>query len=252
MASAGLLPALAAGLVGLAVGSFLGALAARWPTLDRRFLTGRSACPTCGTTLGAGELVPLWSWFRLGGRCRHCGAPIGWLPLAAEITAAATAALAFATLALPTAALLTGIGWWLLLLALVDAEHGRLPDLLTMPLLATGLAAAVWSPVAGLVGPLASGLGAGCGLAAFLAIGRLYRAWRGRAGLGQGDAKLLAALGAWLGFEALPSLVLVAAVSALVVVLASGRRRATDTLAFGPWLAAAGFTLFWWQLRLAA
>lgn len=252
MPASGLLPAIGAGLVGLAVGSFLGALAARWPALDRRFLVGRSTCPHCGTELAAGELVPLWSWLRQRGRCRHCGAAIGWLPLVAEFAGGAAACLAFATLAAPTAALLTGIGWWLLLSALIDAEHGRLPDVLTLPLLAGGLAAAALLPLPGLVGPVASGLGAGVGLVLFLAIDRLYRAWRGRAGLGRGDAKLLAGLGAWLGLEALPSLVLLAAVLGLVAALASGRRRADDALAFGPWLAAAGFVLLWWQFRLAA
>jgi len=252
MAAAGLLPAIAAGLVGLAVGSSLAALAARWPALDHRFLVGRSACPHCGAELATGELVPLWSWLRQRGRCRHCAAAIGWLPLVAEIAGGAIACLAFATLAPPTAALLTGIGWWLLLLALVDAEHGRLPDILTLPLLAGGLAAAALQPLPGLEGPVASGLGAGIGLALFLAIDRLYRAWRGQAGLGRGDAKLLAALGAWLGLEALPSLVLLAALLALAFALATGRRRAADALAFGPWLAAAGFVLLWWQLQLAA
>jgi leader peptidase (prepilin peptidase) / N-methyltransferase len=249
--TAGLVPAIAAGLIGLVMGSFLGALAARWPDLDRHFFTGRSVCAGCGATLGAGELVPLWSWLRLHGRCRHCGAAIGWLPLAAEVAGGAVASLAFATLPLAGAALLTGIGWWLVLLALIDAEHGRLPDLLTLPLAAAGLAASLLQPVPGLVGPVASGLGAAVGLALFLAIDRLYRAWRGRAGLGRGDAKLLAGLGAWLGLAALPLLILLASLLALAAALASGRHRGTDALAFGPWLAAAGFALFWWQLRLA-
>lgn len=249
---AGLVPALAAGLIGLAVGSLLGALAARWPELDRSFLVGRSACAACGAKLGAAELVPLWSWLRQRGRCRRCGAGIGWLPLLAEGAGGAVGCLAFATLPLPSAALLTGIGWWLLLAALIDAEHGRLPDPLTLPLVAAGLAFAVLLPMPGLVGPLASGLGAGFGFALFFTVDRLYRAWRGRAGLGRGDAKLLAALGAWLGVQALPQIVLGAALLALAVALASGRRRAEDALAFGPWLATAGFALFWWQLRLAA
>jgi len=248
--TAGLVPAVAAGLTGLAVGSFLGALAARWPELDRRFLTGRSACATCGAELRAAELVPVWSWLRQRGRCRHCSAAIGWLPLTAELAGAAVAGLAFATLPLASAALLTGVGWWLLLLALVDAEHGRLPDLLTLPLVATGLLAALLQPVPGLALPLASGLGAVVGFLLFLAIDRLYVAWRGRSGLGRGDAKLLAGLGAWLGLAALPMVILLAALLGLAAALASGRYRATDALPFGPWLAMAGFALFWWQLRL--
>ncbi len=230
----------------------LGAMAARWPNLDRDFVLGRSRCATCGATLAARELVPLWSWLRQTGRCRHCGARIGWLPLLAEVAAGGVALLAFSTLATPSAALLTAVGWWLLLLALVDAEHGRLPDLLTLPLLVTGLAAAAMLPVPGLVGLAASGLGAVLGFLSFAAVGRLYLAWRGRVGLGGGDAKLLAALGAWVGVDGLAPVILGAALLALGFALRSGLRRAEDALAFGPWLAIAGGGLFWWQLSAAS
>jgi leader peptidase (prepilin peptidase) / N-methyltransferase len=247
-----LLLAIAAGLVGLAVGSMLGAMAARWQGLDRDFVLGCSRCATCGAPLAALELVPLWSWLRQGGRCRQCGARIGWLPLLAEALGGGVALLAFATLALPAALLLTVVGWWLLLLALVDAEHGRLPDVATLPLLAAGVTAAAFLPVPGLVGPVASGLGAALGFALFAGIGRLYRAWRGRVGLGLGDAKLLAALGAWVGLEGLPLVILAAALLALGFALFSGLRRAEDALAFGPWLALAGLGTFWWQLWAAS
>jgi leader peptidase (prepilin peptidase) / N-methyltransferase len=247
-----LLLAIAAGLCGLAVGSMLGAMAARWPRLDRHFVFGRSRCATCGATLGAAELVPLWSWLRQAGCCRHCGARIGWLPLLAEVTGGGVALLAFATLAAPSAALLTAVGWWLLLLALVDVEHGRLPDVLTLPLLLAGIAAAARLPVPGLVGLGASGLGAALGFLLFAAVGRLYLAWRGRVGLGGGDAKLLAALGAWLGLEGVAPGVLAAALLGLGFALLSGSRRAEDALAFGPWLAIAGGGLFWWQLWAAS
>ncbi len=161
------------------------------------------------------------------------------------------AGLAFPTLAAPAAALLTVIGWWLLLLALIDAEHGRLPDVLTLPLAATGVAAATLLPLPGLVAPCASGLGAVTGFLLFVAVDRLYRAWRGRVGLGRGDAKLLAALGAWLRLEGLAPLILLAAVAAIGLALLRGQRRGDDALAFGPWLALAGFGLFWWQLLAA-
>jgi leader peptidase (prepilin peptidase) / N-methyltransferase len=230
----------------------LGAMAVRWPELDRDFVLGRSRCAACGAALGALELVPLWSWLRQGGRCRHCGARIGWLPLLAEVAGGGVAGLAFATLAVPNAVLLTAVGWWLLLLALVDAEHGRLPDALTLPLLLAGIAAAAFPPVPGLVGLGASGLGAALGFLSFAAVGRLYLAWRGRVGLGGGDAKLLAALGAWLGLEGVAPGILGAALLGLGFALLSGSRRADDALAFGPWLAIAGGGLFWWQLWAAS
>ena len=244
--------ALAAGFCGLAVGSMLGAMAARWPSLDRDFVLGRSRCRACGATLRADELVPLWSWLRQAGRCRHCGARIGWLPLLAEVAGGGVALLAFSTLAAPGAVLLTVVGWWLLLLAFVDAEHGRLPDVLTLPLLVMGLAAAAMLPVPGLVGLGPAGLGAALGFVLFAAVGRLYLAWRGRVGLGGGDAKLLAALGAWLGLEGLAPVILTAALLALGFALLSGLKRREDALAFGPWLALAGGGLFWWQLWAAS
>jgi prepilin signal peptidase PulO-like enzyme (type II secretory pathway) len=105
--------------------------------------------------------------------------------------------------------LATLLGWWLLVLALVDAEHGRLPDVLTLPLLALGLAAAALAPLPGLASPLDSALGAASGFLVFYLVARLYAAWRGRPGLGLGDAKLLAALGAWLGVAGLAPLILI-------------------------------------------
>jgi leader peptidase (prepilin peptidase)/N-methyltransferase len=230
------------------VGSFLGALAARWPGLDKSFLVGRSRCASCGTQLGVAETVPVWSWLRQAGRCRHCGAAIGWQPLVAELLGAVVPLVAWLTLAPPAALVATLVGWWLLLLALVDAAHGRLPDLLTLPLLAAGLALAALAPLPGLARPLDSGLGGALGFLLFWACGRVYVAWRGREGLGLGDAKLLAALGAWLGVAGLAPVILIAAASALFFALCSGLRRAQDAIAFGPWLALAGGGLIWWRL----
>jgi len=240
------------GLIGAAMGSFVGAMATRWPGLDLDFAFGRSRCPACGTVLGAGEMLPVWTWLRQGGQCRHCGAAIGWQPLVAELVGSGIALVAALSLPLPQAVVFAVVGWWLLLLALIDAEHGRLPDVLTLPLLVAGLATAASAAVAGLPPPLHSLLGAGLGFALFYATARLYAAWRGREGLGLGDAKLLAALGAWLGVDDLATLVFCSAVLALVVALVSGLRRADDTLAFGPWLAAAGGGLLWWRLLEAS
>jgi leader peptidase (prepilin peptidase) / N-methyltransferase len=240
------------GLVGLVIGSFIGALAARWPALDRSFVFGRSRCAACGAGLGWREMLPLWSWLRQRGRCRQCGARIGWQPLLAEVAASAIILIAWATLAPASAMLATLVGWWLLLLALVDDEHGRLPDVLTLPLLALGLAVASLAPLPGLASPLDSALGAVAGFLVFYLVARLYAAWRGRPGLGLGDAKLLAALGAWLGVAGLAPLILIAALAGLGFALASGKRRPEDAIAFGPCLALAGGGLLWWQLLAAA
>lgn len=120
--------------------------------------------------------MPLWSWLRRRGRCRHCGVWIGWQPLLAELAGAGIAALAWATLPAPAAALATLVGWWLLLLALIDAAHGRLPDVLTLPLLLLGLAVAAAAPLPGLPSLLASGLGAALGFGLLYLVDRLYAA----------------------------------------------------------------------------
>ena len=137
------------------------------------------------------------------------------------------------------------LGWTLLTLAAIDLRHYLLPDRLTLPLIPAGLATAYLIDPAKL--PLHA-IGAAAGFIAFAAIAWAYRRLRGRAGLGLGDGKLLAAAGAWLGWPALPGLVAVAAALALAVALAravTGERLAAATrVAFGPYLALA-LWLFW-------
>ncbi len=125
-------------------------------------------------------------------------------------------------------------------LCVIDLREHRLPDTLTLPLIALGLVLAV---VGAGVAPRDAALGALAGFAVFWALGEVYYRRRGVDGLGLGDAKLLAAAGAWLGWRALPLLVLAAALGALAAALAA-RRSADRQIAFGPWLAA-GFALLW-------
>jgi leader peptidase (prepilin peptidase)/N-methyltransferase len=235
-------------LMGVALGSFLGAMASRWPTLDRRFLLGRSRCPACGTALDAAETIPVWAWLRQAGRCRRCGAAIGWEPLLAELLGGLIALVAVLSLPPLTALVFAGVALWLLLLALIDIEHGRLPDSLTLPLACLGIGAALAAPIPSVVPPIDSLAGAVLGFGLLFATARIYAAWRGREGLGLGDAKLLGALGAWLGVNDLALVILGSALAALVFALVTGRRQATDSLAFGPWLALAGGGLLWWRL----
>jgi leader peptidase (prepilin peptidase) / N-methyltransferase len=128
----------------------------------------------------------------------------------------------------------------LIRLVIIDLQEFRLPDRLTLPLIGLGLGLAAWRlgdwPVQALIG-------AALGYGVFWLIGFVYFRWRGVDGLGQGDAKLLAAAGAWLGSAALPWVVLLAAVGALFWALATGRGRVMP-LAFGPWLAG-GFWAMW-------
>ncbi len=221
------------------VGSFLAVVAIRWHE-DRGVVAGRSACDACGTTLAARDLVPVLSFVWLRGRCRACGARID--PIHPVMEAGALA------LALWAASVTTGwilvasciLGWTLLTLAAMDWRTGILPDILTLPLVASGLIVAWWIDSASLPGHL---VGAVAGFAVFALLAEAYRHLRGRDGLGLGDAKLLAGGGAWLSWVALPTVVLYAAAIGLASVLiagAAGRTvRAGDSLAFGPPLAAA-------------
>jgi len=221
------------------IGSFLGVVALRL-TAGRTVLFGRSACDSCGATLGPLDLVPLVSFAALRGRCRHCGAAIDPLHVVMEAGALAVVlCAAFVTSGWILAASCV-LGWTLLTLAAIDWRTGLLPDVLTLPLVAAGLGVAYAVDPAAL---LDHAIGAAAGFVAFAALAEIYRRLRGRDGLGLGDAKLLAASGAWLAWSALPTVVLYAAFIGLALVLARRGRgqalQATDKLAFGPALAAA-------------
>ncbi|MFO1127526.1 MAG: A24 family peptidase [Rhodospirillales bacterium] len=227
------------------VGSLLGVLIERLPA-GEPVVFDRSRCRSCGATLAPRDLIPLVSFALTRGRCRICGAPIGWFAPAIEAAAVLTALWAAAVVPMawlwPTAAL----GWVLLALAVIDARHLILPDPLTLPLIPAGLIVVV-----GVASPDRFPdhlIGAAVGLAASAAVRVLYRRLRGREGLGLGDVKLLAAAGAWVGWQGLPWLLLVAAATALAVVLtvALVRRRldAQAPIPFGPFLCL-GFWLVW-------
>lgn len=226
------------------IGSFLGTIIYRLP-VGRDLRWPRSQCETCGATLRPGDLVPLFSWAASRGRCRYCGSFYGWFYPGVEIAALGIAAVALAVDGLPGAWLDSVFGWWLLVLGWIDLRHGVLPDPLTLPLIVVGLvAAALYEPSA-----LSDrGLGAALGYLAFRAVAEAYRRLRGREGLGGGDAKLLAASGAWLGALALPQLILAAAAAALIAAgvlgLRGTRLRAHTALPFGPFIALAAWAIW--------
>lgn len=200
---------------GAILGSFLATLILRLPQ-GRSPFTGRSACDGCGRTLGATELIPVISAIVMRGRCRTCGGRIDPLHLHVELASAAVGGVLM--FLMPSVA---GIGWtvmglFLLTLAVLDWRHFWLPDVLTLPLAFLGLTLGLWTSAV----PLADRvIGAAAGYGALLAIALAYRRLRGREGLGLGDAKLLGAIGAWLGWRALPFLLLIASALALLFVL---------------------------------
>lgn len=226
------------------VGSFLSVLVVRLPA-GEGVVGGRSRCRSCGSDLSPLELLPLLSWALLRGRCRSCGAPIGILYPAIEIAAVAVVAWTAATvpedMLWPTA----GLGWSLLALAVIDARTFILPDALTLPLIAAGLAVAWYLDPAP---PLDHVVGAAAGGLSFWLIAHLYARTRHRQGLGLGDAKLFAAAGAWVSWQGLASVLLTASLGALALValLAAfgGPARASTRVPFGPFLAL-GLWLTW-------
>ena len=240
--------AVAAGVLGAVVGSFLGAALVRLPK-GETVVSGRSRCDGCRRVLGPLELIPVLSFFVLRGRCRACKTPIDRGQFVAEI-GGAMVGVAAALVARDGAMLGIGLvlGWQLLLLGLLDLRHLWLPNRLVLLLAVTGAvpaAMAAASDIALLAGPL---LGAALGFGLLWLAARLYRGWRGREGLGAGDPKLLGAIGLWLGPLGVVETLLGASLIGLAAVagLALARRApAADTaLPLGTLLALAGFAVY--------
>lgn len=226
------------------VGSFLGVLVERIPH-GEDVMCGRSRCSACKVQLQPGDLVPLLSWLILRGRCRNCSHPIGlFYPL---IELAALVIAVWAVTVVPHSALIAAciLGWGLLALAVIDWRHLLLPNVLTVPLVAMGLAAAYLLNKDQFSDHL---IGAAVGYVFVEIIAYTYKHLRHREGIGRGDAKLLAAAGAWVGWEGLPSVVLIAAVVALLITLAKSffdkSLSATQRVPFGSYLCL-GLWLVW-------
>jgi leader peptidase (prepilin peptidase)/N-methyltransferase len=206
----------------------------------------RSACPHCGHVLSAWENLPVLSYLLLRGRCSACNAHVSLRYPLLEIASAAFAAGALALFG-PTLTALAAFGLCAALLAMsaIDIDTHLLPDSMTLPLLWAGIIVNFNGMFASLHDAV---LGAIFGYLVLWVVYWLFRLVRGVEGMGYGDFKLLAALGAWLGWAALPQIVLIAAVAGAVVGLAAtwrGRMRFEEPLPFGPFLAAGGaLTLF--------
>jgi leader peptidase (prepilin peptidase)/N-methyltransferase len=240
-----LLPAL---LAAPFIGSFLGVLIRRLPDGEPVALA-RSRCEACGAAIPARHMLPIGSFFLLRGRAACCGAPIAWVHPAVELTALAVAAWAWSVAGGDAGRLWAGcaLGWTLLALAWIDAERMLLPDALTLGLLLAGLAAA-WALAPWTLFDRA--LGAAAGFILLRGVGALYRRLRGREGLGQGDAKLLAAIGAWVGWQGLPMVLLGGALFGIATALLRREGlRAQMAVPFGPGLALAGWLVWLYGLR---
>ena len=218
----------------------------------------RSACPHCGAPIRAHQNIPVLSWIALGGRCASCRAPISArYPLVELGTALLSAAVVWRYGWDWTAVAALLVTWSLVALAMIDLDHQLLPDAITLPLMWLGLLASVaWAPGPSLsipVDPWSSIVGA---VAGYLVLWSVYWAFKlltGKEGMGYGDFKLLAALGAWMGWQMLPLVLLLAACSGAVIgiamIVAGGRDRSAP-MPFGPYLAAAGWLALMWGPEL--
>lgn len=208
-----------AALIGLILGSFIATLVLRWPA--GRSVLSRSRCDSCERPLAPWDLVPLLSVLLSRGHCRRCGARIDPFHSRVEIGAALIGALALAAMPGVSGWLWALFGWLLLPLALLDARHLWLPDRLNAVLAVMGLLLA--GPLLGTV-LLDRWIGAIAGGGLLALVAWAYRRARRTDGMGGGDPKLVAAIGAWLGWQALPLMLLLASLGGIIWALATQRK----------------------------
>jgi len=261
---------LATGLLGLIVGSFLNVVIHRLPLMMEsamarecheflgttegpdtgepvNLLTPRSRCPACGHLIRSIENIPVLSYLFLRGRCSGCGTAISLRYPAVEIVTAVlsmTAALHFGYSPQLLATLV--FTWALIPLFLIDFDRQILPDAITLPLLWAGLLCSLGGIF---IDAHSSIVGAVAGYLSLWLVYHLFRLATGKEGMGYGDFKLLAAIGAWVGWQSLPVVILfssvVGAALGITLILAKGRDHNLP-MPFGPFLAAAGWlTLLW-------
>ena len=264
-------------VVGLMVGSFLNVVIHRLPIMLERqwraqcappdapqarqtagdaynLVVPRSACPACRAPIRAAHNIPVLSWLWLRGRCANCRARISpRYPLIELLCAALTAAVAWRFGLGWQAGAAMVLTWFLIALTGIDLDHQLLPDSLTLPLLWGGLLASLgWTALTRgslPVSPTEAIIGAAAGYLSLWAVYHLFRMCTGKEGMGYGDFKLLAALGAWLGWRMLlPIILCSAAVGAVVgiTLIVAARRGRGVPLPFGPFLAAAGWLAMMW------
>jgi leader peptidase (prepilin peptidase) / N-methyltransferase len=209
----------------------------------------RSACPACKAPITAWQNIPVVSWLLLRGRCAACKTSISWrYPFVELSTGLLSAVVAWHFGFGTTVACALLMTWTLIVLTGIDVDHQLLPDNITLPLMWTGLLAAILVGAtqgqAIPVSPRDAIIGAASGYLSLWMVFHLFRLVTGKEGMGYGDFKLFAALGAWLGWKLLPLVILLAAatgaVLGILMIVLRGRDRAAP-MPFGPYLAAAGW-----------
>ena len=209
----------------------------------------RSRCPSCGTPIAAWQNIPVLSYLLLSAQCANCQAKIAVrYPLVELFTAVAAAVCAWRFGFGWEALLAIGLSCALIAISLIDVDHQLIPDSIVMPLLWVGLVMSLFHPLAGaetlFIAPQEAIIGALAGYLSLWIVYQLFKLITGKEGMGYGDFKLLAALGAWLGWQALPTIILMSAVVGAVIGIAMIVFRGRDRqlpIPFGPYLAAAGW-----------
>jgi len=265
-------------ILGLCIGSFLNVVIYRLPEMMRRsWLTEcreflqeqnvaiephllphfehpfnlakpRSRCPGCERAIRPWENIPVLSFLALRGRCSQCKTRISWRYPAIELLTGLVSAGVIWQLGLnPQSVLIVLVSWVLIVLSMIDIDHHLLPDSITLPLLWLGLAVNSF----GLFVPLTDALwGAIVGYLCLWSVYWGFKLLTGKEGMGYGDFKLLAALGAWMGWQSLPVIILMSALSGIAITVAqmilSGRSR-HQPIPFGPYLAIAGWIALLWR-----
>lgn len=223
------------------------------PSAPPGLVFARSRCPKCQRPIRAHENIPLVSWLMLRGRCAGCKARISLRYPLVE----ATTAVLFVLTAWhfgPTMQGAAAIGITAVLIALtgIDLDHQLLPDQLTLPLMWAGLLASLWGVF---VGPAASIVGAAVGYLSLWSVYWLFKLFTGKEGMGYGDFKLMAALGAWMGWTMVPLVIVLSSVVGAAVgiaMLLARRHERGQPIPFGPFIAAAGWIALLWGDRLLA
>ncbi len=258
--------------LGLSIGSFLNVVAYRLPLIMERdwklecheFLeldppqieatllsttlaTPASSCPNCGHKIRFWENIPVLSYLLLKGKCASCATSISiQYPVVEAVTAIAslTVAYTFGVTVQTVAALC--FTWVLIALTLIDLKKQLLPDTITLPLLWAGIALSFFDVFADLNGSV---IGAIAGYLILWSVYQLFKLVTGKEGMGFGDFKLLAALGAWLGYAYLPQVILISSVVGSIIgisMLLIGKTKQQQPIPFGPYLAIAGWVALLW------
>jgi leader peptidase (prepilin peptidase) / N-methyltransferase len=259
-------------MVGALIGSFINVVVYRLPRMLERqwheecahlrdesvpaqetfnLATPRSACPQCGEMIRWFENVPVLSFVLQRGRCNHCGAAIAWrYPLVESATALLTAFAVWHFGANSSGIAAAVLIWCLIALTFIDYDTQLLPDNITLPLIWLGL---LWNLYGGFVPLQDAVIGAVAGYLVLWSVYQLFKLITGKEGMGYGDFKLLAALGAWLGWGLLPVILLASSlVGALIgtaMIVLAGHDRAKP-LPFGPYLALGGMLALFWGERI--